>query len=89
MVSLINLNIRVERLTVGLLGNLCCLTFPVTGGRPPTRAKHGTSSRVRVDWVVRRHLGLQTQRTFHLRMMATAAGRPNMSRNMGNSSVTE
>src|SRR6267378_5500474 len=31
------------------------LTFPVTGARPPTSAKHGARARVRVNWGVRRH----------------------------------
>ena len=31
----------------------CGLTFPVTGARPQTCARHGASARVRVDWAVR------------------------------------
>jgi hypothetical protein len=45
--------------------------------------------RVRVDWVVRCYLYPQTQRIFHLRMIATAEGRLKMRKRIGSSSVTE
>src|SRR6267143_2368965 len=35
---------------------LCALTFPVTGARLPAYAWHDGSPRVRVDWVVGRHV---------------------------------
>src|SRR5260221_393264 len=36
-----------------ILFPICHPTFSVTGARPPNFARHGASSRVRVDWAVR------------------------------------
>src|SRR5436190_7423637 len=54
----------------------CGLTFPVTGARPPTLARHGARARVRVDWVVRLHSPSSRRTTLPPSLMNSVAWPP-------------